>query len=143
MRADRVLVDTGPLVAILSSRDSNHQRCLVEMDRLQPPLLTCWPVLTEAAWVLRKRPESVLKLLNMAGGELLRLAPLDESDTPAIASLLRRYREVRPQLAGAALLHLADREKVETLFTLDVRDFSVMRTQSKRRLRLLPGTLAG
>lgn len=139
MRADRVLVDTGPLVAILSARDSNHQRCVAELQRLRPPLLTCWPVLTEAAWLLRERPESVLKLLDSLGTALLRLLPLEESDASAIRALLKGYRELRPQLADAALLHLADREGIEALFTLDVRDFSVLRTHSKRRLRLLPG----
>jgi len=137
VRADRLLVDTGPLVAILSPRDSNHQRCLAELDRLEPPLLTCWPVLTEAAWLLRQRPESVLKLLAMPG-ELLRLVSLDESDTPAIASIMKKYGDLRLQLADATLLHLADREKIETLFTLDIRDFRVLRTQSRRRLRLVP-----
>ncbi|MGA3026097.1 MAG: PIN domain-containing protein [Bryobacteraceae bacterium] len=138
MRADRVLVDTGPLVAILSSRDSNHRRCVAELQRVRAPLLTCWPVLTEAAWLLRGRPELVLKLLGLPGTDLLRLLPLHESDAPAIGALLKKYRGLRLQLADAALLHLAHREGIESVFTLDVRDFSVMRTQSKRRLRLLP-----
>ena len=132
-------MDTGPLVAILSPRDSNHRRCIAELDRLRPPLLTCWPVLTEAAWLLRECPESVVKLLGMAGGDFLQLTPLDESDTAPIGLLLKKYRELRPQLADVALLHLADRERIESVFTLDARDFGVMRTQSRRRLKLIPG----
>jgi predicted nucleic acid-binding protein len=138
VRADRVLLDTGPLVAILSDRDSNHRRCVEELKRLRVPLLTCWPVLTEAAWLLRERPELVLKLLGLPGTDLLRLLPLDESDAPAIGTLLKKYRALGLQLADAALLHLAHREEIESVFTLDVRDFSVLRTQSKHRLRLLP-----
>ena len=138
MKTNRVLVHTGPLVAILVARDANHRRCVAELRNLPEPMFTCWPVLTEAAWLLRTRPESVLKLLTMPGTDLLRLLPLDDSDVPAIRTILKQYRTLRLQLADAALLHLAHREGIETVFTLDVRDFSVLRTQSKKRLRLLP-----
>jgi uncharacterized protein len=139
VKTNRVLVDTGPLVAILVARDANHRRCVAELRRFREPLFTCWPVLTEAAWLLRARPESVLKLLTMPGTDLLRLLSLDDADAPAIRAILRQYRTLRLQLADAALLHLANREEIDCVFTLDVRDFSVLRTQSKKRLRLLPG----
>ncbi len=37
---------------------------------------------------------------------------------------MKRYENIRPQLADATLLYLADRDGIDTIFTLDQRDFS-------------------
>ena len=48
----RAVADTGGLVAIIRKR-KNRKKCVAAVRALRPPLLTCWPVLTEAAWLLR------------------------------------------------------------------------------------------
>jgi uncharacterized protein len=133
-----ILVDTGPLVAILSRDDQFHQVCVDVLRSLSPPLLTCWPVLTEAAWLLRGRAGIVERLLGSLGSGFLRIAALSEEDAPGIGSILRQYRKLKPQLADAALVHLAAREGIDTVFTLDQRDFRVYRTDRKRALRIVP-----
>jgi predicted nucleic acid-binding protein len=51
---------------------------------------------------------------------------------------MKRYENIRPQLADAALVYLADREGIDTILTLDRRDFSVYRSARKRAFRILP-----
>ncbi len=101
-----VLVGTGPLVAILSSRDQFHGTCTQALKDLTPPQYTCWPVLTEAAWLLRFDPNAVEKLLQSAALGLYRILPLNEADGIGIAAVLSKYRRLKPQLADAALVHL-------------------------------------
>jgi predicted nucleic acid-binding protein len=134
----RVLVDTGPLVAILSSADQHHEICVETLRHLPGPLFSCWPVMTEAAWLLRAYPRAVQQLLRSADNGFLELLPLAGEEGKAIADVMKTYEDIQPQLADAALVHLADREGIDTIFTLDRRDFSVYRSAGKRPFRILP-----
>lgn len=134
----RVLVDTGPLVALLSAADNHHAACVEQLKALQPPLLTCWPVLTEAAWLLRRQPEAVQRLLRSVDGGLLRILELEEHAVDWIAGFMQRYQDAGAQLADASLVYLAQREGIATVFTLDRRDFSIYRLTGGRRFILLP-----
>ena len=131
-------MDTGPIVAILAEADEHHGRCVAQLRELRAPLLTCWPVLTEAAWLLRHHPAATAKLFAAFETGVLELAPLDASDIPSMAAILTKYRTLGVQLADAALLHLANRESIDAVFTLDRRDFEVFRLRGGKRLRLIP-----
>jgi predicted nucleic acid-binding protein len=134
----RILVDTGPLVAILSRRDQYHDACVAALQHMPAPLLSCWPVITEAAWLLRSSPSVVQQLLRSIDRGFLELLPLSGADAEAIASVMKRYEEIRPQLADATLVYLANREQIDTIFTLDYRDFSIYRRGRKRAIRIVP-----
>lgn len=89
--------------------------------------------------MLRDRPAATQNLLRSFGEDgLLRLATLNEDDLPGIARILQTYASLRPQLADAALLHVAEREELRTIFTLDRRDFTVYRLSRNRPLHLIP-----
>jgi uncharacterized protein len=133
-----VLVDTGPLVAVLSERDSEHERCVEELHRLRPPLVTTWPVLTEAAYLLRDERVAVEKLLAAPAEGLLRVVDLEDAALPWISRFLRRYPKLEPQLADASLVYLAEKRNIAKLFTLDRRDFSIYRFGRNRSFHLLP-----
>jgi predicted nucleic acid-binding protein len=135
----KILVDTGPLVAILSREDAQHETCVVALRELSRPLLSCWPVITEAAWLLRRSPRAIQQLLYSVESGFLELLPLAGTEAPAIAGLMKRYENIHPQLADAALVYLASRERIYTIFTLDRRDFSIYRTTRRRAFRIVPG----
>jgi predicted nucleic acid-binding protein len=133
-----VLVDTGPIVAILSESDAHHAACVEQLHRIKGPLLTCWPVITEAVWLLGAYPQAAGRLLSSFKGRPFELLPLDDSDLPGIASILAKYEDLGIQLADASLIHLANRERIETIFTLDRRDFGVMRLARGKKPRVIP-----
>jgi uncharacterized protein len=132
------LLDTGPIVAILSESDEHHKTCVEQLESIRGPLLTCWPVIMEAAWLLRAYPLAIGKLLSGFNGRLFELASLGEADLAEIAAILAKYKGLGIQLADASLVHLANREKIETMFTLDRRDFKVLRLTGGKKFRLIP-----
>ncbi len=109
MNNKSILLDTGPLVAIIRTSQQNHKQCVATLATLNPPLGTCWPVLTEAAYLLRHRPNKVLTLLEMMEVGFLHLLPLGEGDLKNIRAIFDRFHDQSFQLADVCLMHLAER----------------------------------
>lgn len=134
----RVLADTGPIVAILSRRDQYHKTCVEALRDMPGPLFTCWPVITEVAWLLRRDSNAIQQLLGSMDIELFEMLTLTTADAKPIAAIMKKYRDIRIQLADASLVHLAARDGLDTVFTLDRRDFSVYRLPRGRAFRIIP-----
>jgi len=134
----RAVADTGPLVATVREREKAHKRCVSALKELRAPLLTCWPVLTEVAWLLRKEPEGMKALGGLIRSGSVKLVELDEAALHWIIEFLGRYASAGAQMADAALMYIAEREGIDTVFTLDRRDFSVYRTTDGRALNIVP-----
>jgi predicted nucleic acid-binding protein len=133
-----VLLDTGPLVAILHESDQYHALCVDQAKQLAGPVWSCWPVVTEAAWLLRNVPDGLTRLFSMISQGDLTLLDLDASAAAWMDARRGLYESLRPQLADLCLLYLADRERVRHVFTLDRRDFSVYRDRNHQPFDLLP-----
>src|ERR1700741_3063643 len=92
-----VLVDTGPLVAVASPDDRYHELCVRTLESLPAPLLTCWPVIAEAAWLLRDHPRGFQRILESFREGFLAILPTAGSEAAAIAEIIKRYASVRGQ----------------------------------------------
>jgi uncharacterized protein len=134
----RVLADTGPLVAILSAADQHHKTCVEALQDLPGPLFSCWPVITEAAWLLRGHTGAIQQLLRSIAEGFLEILPIQGAEAAEIGKLMEKYKNIRPQLADVALIYLSERDGFGVIFTLDRRDFSVYQSGRKRAFRIIP-----
>jgi hypothetical protein len=66
------------------------------------------------------------------------LATVEDSDLPRVQELMSRYADRPMDFADATLVHLAKREAVSTIFTVDHADFDTYRIEGRRRFRVLP-----
>jgi predicted nucleic acid-binding protein len=77
-------------------------------------------------------------MLNWIHSGWIRVLPTGEEAVPWLMTFLRKYQKLRPQIADASLVYLAETEGIDTVFTLDRRDFSAYRYGKNRVLRILP-----
>lgn len=138
MVRERILVDTGPLVAILAKEDAAHAPCVEKSHELAKPFLTTWPILTEAAWLLRGEQDAIPKLLGLLEQQLIRIIDLNAAAGPTIAALARTYADIRPDFADLTLIYAADQEGLNTIFSLDQRDFAIYRDKQGRPFQIVP-----
>jgi predicted nucleic acid-binding protein len=133
-----ILVDAGPLVALVDADDQHHAKCAATLRDLQEPLATVWPPLTEAMYLLADLPEAQEAIWEMVERGAIQLLPLHAADVPRIRELMRKYADRPMDMADAALLCIAEREGIRKIFTVDRKDFSVYRLHSRIRPTLLP-----
>lgn len=136
-----VLVDAGPLVALIDRRDAHHARCVDALRGIADPLVTVWPALVEAMYLLDTWPAQAALWAMVEAGPIA-LAPLDEEDVPRLRALMAKYRDLPMDLADAALVHVAARDGYRRVFTLDQRDFGAYRVGGGERFTLLPAAPA-
>jgi predicted nucleic acid-binding protein len=133
----RILADTGPLVALLDREDADHARCVAAARQLQGVLVTTWAIITEAFYLLSPDAQAQDALLGkIESGDVL-IEELGAADVAGLRSLLRKYRDLPMDLADATLVHLGDRNGLDTVFTLDA-DFRVYRLSRGRALNVVP-----
>lgn len=133
-----ILIDAGPLVAMAMPNEPAHAAVLRTLAEHRPLIISTWPVLAEAAWLLRKRPSSVREMLLAFTTGIFELRHLDHGSLPWISTFLQKYEDIGAQLADASLMYVAEHEKIDTIFTLDRRDFSIYRTSRNRALKIVP-----
>jgi predicted nucleic acid-binding protein len=63
---------------------------------------------------------------------------LGKDDVARMRELMRKYRDLPMDLADAALVRVAERERLRRIFTLDRRDFQIYRPSRIDRFAVLP-----
>ena len=133
-----ILVDARPLVALVNADDQHHAECVSAFKRLREPLATVWPPLTEAMYLLMKFPAGSAAIWEMLDRGDVQLLALDCGDVKRMRELMGQYVALPMDLADAALIRVAEREGIRTIFTADRGDFSVYRLHGRIRPTLIP-----
>lgn len=135
----RFIVDTGPLVALLSRRDRYHRWALETFAGVNPPALTCEAVLAEAWHLLSGTVKGQTALLDLIAAGTLVVEFALMSELTAVRRLVARYRDRPMSLADACLVRLAELFDEAEVITLD-RDFSIYRKHGRQTVPLIwPG----
>lgn len=132
----RVLLDTGPLVALLNRADRHHAWTRDQFSMLDEAPITVEPVLAEACHLLirsRANPGAVLRLVERGA---IRLGLHLSEEMAAVRDLFEKYDTAPASLADACLVRLSELHEPSVVMTFD-SDFLVYRRHGRRVIGVL------
>jgi len=136
-----ILLDTGPIVAFFDASDDYHKSCVELLKSVNEPLITTWPVLTEAFYLLGfswKAQDNLWEFIMRGGVEVL---SMDDKQQIRCRQLMEKYADLPMDLADGTLVVLAESKKVKKVFTLDHKDFQIYKPARIKNFTLLPSRI--
>jgi predicted nucleic acid-binding protein len=133
---DAAIVDTGPLVAFLDRAERHHRWVAEQIEELEPPLLVCEPVLTEAMYLLARFTRAQDALFGFLENGALRIAFRIDEHVPGLLKLQQKYRDRPMSLADSCVVRMAEIYERHAVLTLD-SDFAVYRKYGRIPLTLI------
>ena len=131
-----ILIDTGPLVAMLCRDDRDHRWTVEQFRTLPPPFLTCEAVVAETCFLIERRGVSGGVILERIENGLLRIALEIEDHCAELKKLMTRYASVPMSLADSCLVRLSEIYPDSRVFTLD-RHFRVYRRNGRQIIPMI------
>jgi len=135
------LIDTGVVFGIVNHRDRWHSACLEALTAVRVPLLTTEAVLTEFFHLVASHRCDPEKAWAFVRSGALTVRSIADSDLPQLHELMVKYRDRPMDFADATLVHLAARENLSLILTVDHEDFQTYRIAGRKRFTILPRTL--
>jgi predicted nucleic acid-binding protein len=135
-----ILVDTGPLVAVLNADDHRHLECMNLLEQTSVPIIVPMTVAVEVCQIAERvrGPQAEAAFLqSVAAGERT-VEPIGSADLVRAAELVETYADLRLGLVDASLVAIAERLNITTIATLDRRDFHVVRPRHVDAFELIP-----
>ncbi|MFZ5897257.1 MAG: type II toxin-antitoxin system VapC family toxin [Myxococcota bacterium] len=138
--AAELLLDTGPLVALLDASERRHGDCVATFSAWRGAVVTTEAVVTEAAYLLSSAGAdgSLAIQFCLRAGAVLK--PWTDQRAGRAAELMRKYHDVPMDYAGATLVSLAEELGSPNVFTLDLRGFRAYRWKGRRAFKIYPPT---
>ena len=139
-RAMRLIVDSGPLLALLDRRESTHPEMVCIFEGVESALVTCEAVISELSFLLLRSGGSSHLPASMVERGLLQIEPILPDDAQRARELMEQYADVPMSYADACLVCLSERFPTAQILTLD-SDFFIYRRFRNERLPLLRNRL--
>jgi hypothetical protein len=128
-----IIVDSGFWFGLFDRKDTNHLVCKKFLMHCKEPLITTFPVLTEALHLLMRREKVYLAFDFLILLEKLQkqnkfvLFSLQNDHLPILHKLMIQYADLPMDLADASLVLLAEELGYGKILSTDKCDFHTYR----------------
>ncbi len=127
----KILIDSGPLIALFDSSDKYHQKTIEFIKQNECRLITTVASITEALHLLDFNRNAQLDFLEWVSLGGVHVANIQQSDFSRIEELTAKYRDLPMDFADSCLVLLAEKTGIDVIATID-RDFTVYRINDKQ-----------
>jgi len=131
-----VVLDAGPLIALINRGDFHHAWAVGELARMSEALVTCEAVISESHHLVRQNPVGISTLLSYLDEGIVRLDFNLKENLAPVTGLMRKYRDVPMSLADACLVRMSEIYPAARVFTLDA-DFKLYRRHGRQSIPLI------
>lgn len=132
----KILIDSGPLIALFDRSDSYHVKVLEFMKTFKGELITSWSVVTEVTHMLDFNLQVQIDFLKWCEIGGVTLFEISQDELCDIRVMIEKYSDVPMDLANATLMYIANKEKLKNIISID-SDFDIYRTLKKQNLNNL------
>jgi predicted nucleic acid-binding protein len=134
-----ILCDAGPLIAAIDRDDQHHQACRAAMDAMMPPLITTWPCLAEAMYLVGRAGGFAAQevLWSYLGDEIVFVRPPVEAEWQRMRELMAQYADVPMDLGDASMVTSAEVLGLRRIFTFD-QHYHVYRIHNANHFEVVP-----
>lgn len=140
---NRVVVDTGPLVALLNRKDRHHGWVREVLDTIEPPVFTCEAVISEACFLLSRIRGGQDAVLELVSKDILKVDFRLSPEIDSVRGLMKKFQSVPMSFADACLVRMSELEPDSRILTLD-SDFRVYRRNRRHAIpTVMPGGEGG
>jgi predicted nucleic acid-binding protein len=134
----RVILDTGPWVALIDRNEARHQECIAWLEHFEGEIYSTEAVLTEVLYLLNFSLRAKTAAIEHILLGLLVLVPTSLSSLKRVKRLMEKYHDLPMDYADATLVCLAEDLSIPNIVTFDKRDFGIYRLPSGNPFHILP-----
>ena len=136
---ESVIVDTGFVVALVNRADHRHSDVLPVYLQHRLILMPQF-VLVEVAYLIGRDAGilTVVEFLRGLPASRFELIAATDQDITRTASLIEQYADSKVDFVDASIIAIAERLKIQTVLTIDQRDFRMVRPRHCESFTLLP-----
>ncbi len=134
------VIDTSAVLALVVASDPDHERVASAVSGERTVVTIPDPVVVETCQLLDRRigPRAEAGFLRALAASGWRREQIDASDLARVAQLIERYSDARLGFVDAAVVAVAERLGARRIYTLDRRDFTLVRPRHAEAFEVLP-----
>jgi uncharacterized protein len=134
------ILDTSFLFALTDQGDRNHQRVLAIVQSVNEPLVLPVVVLPEICYLVASRlgHQAMGSFVSSMAPDAVQVESPTTEDLVRVHEILEQYADSQLDFTDAAIVAIAERLNITRVYTLDRRDFSIIRPMHCDYFELFP-----